>query len=155
MILPYTMGDSEFYNSDMKGSILGINNNSSVDIITASYEAMGFSLKERLEYISNCGMNIDNIQLVCSGENEQFIQIISDIISKKIILRNEHDMRIKNIYNHIFKKNENENVESITINPTEDRHNKYNKLNGLYKSAYSSLNDVYRYRRKILKTIKK
>lgn len=154
MVLPYIMGDNAFYRLDTKGSIIGIGCSSKHNIVTATYESIGYILNNWLEYISHYNITVESVEVLCNIKDKLFYQILSDITAKKILIGDKYNSNVKYIYKYFMQKNDQEAMEKDTIIiPDKEKNQKYKQLIGLYKSAYNSLNDVYNYRRKVLKRI--
>lgn len=153
MVLPNMIGDSCFYKSDVKGSIIGLSNGSRFDIMSAAYEAIGYVLNNHIEHISHYDTPLDSIEILCEIKDDLFYQILSDITSKKIILRNRTNSLIKIIYEMLVKKDCVLAAEVDVLVPDEEKNHKYKQFISLYKSAYNSLSKFYGYRRKILRRI--
>lgn len=146
--LPCMMGDISLYKSDLKGSIIGISNNNSYDMVTAGYEAIGYIVRERLECISR---DINLIEVLGPIEDRLFYRILSDITGRKVLLSGRN--LVKCIFNIITHSAEEEDANTITIYPDENKGMIYRQLYSLYKNACDSLNDICRYRRKVMRKI--
>lgn len=154
IVLPYMMGDSSLYKSDIKGSIIGISDNNPCDIITAAYEAVGYIIKERIDYICGHDININSLKIYCSIYDRLFYQIISDITGKKVLFSCS-SKNIKKYVNKIISKIDipEDQEDEISVSPDEENNSKYKQLYSLYKNAYESLDNLFKYRRKTMKNI--
>lgn len=153
MVLPYMMGTCKLYGSDIKGTILGIGNNDAADMLTASYEALGYIINERLEYLSYYGINVESLEIISSLKDEMFIKIITDITSKNVSISSAKQSYNRIIYKIVKGLNiEYESNEGMFA-PDVEMSAKYKQLYGLYEDAVDSLNGLYRHRRKVLKRI--
>jgi sugar (pentulose or hexulose) kinase len=151
LILPFMMGGSMIHDSDLRGSIIGINNNKIQDILTASYEAIGFSLKNKLSYLQDIGVNFDSIKILKTLSDKMFYQILSDITGKKIILENRYEDNLHFIFNMISNKKWEPELSQEILIPNKDRFIIYKQLFNYYKGSCKYLNDIYKYRRKNIK----
>lgn len=153
IIIPYIMGECTFYNSDMRGSIIGIENSSRSDIITACYEAIGYSLKEKLDYINEIGFNADSVEVFGNIKDKLFYRILSDAVSKKVIANSVDEIE-RYVYYYTIGRNEIEIENKEQLVPNESLSGKYQHLYSFYKSAYNSMSDVFKNRHRALKKIK-
>jgi sugar (pentulose or hexulose) kinase len=150
MAFPYIAGEGSFYCCDMRGGIIGIEGSPS-DIISAIYEAIGYSLRERLECFSHCGIDIDTIIAVPGINDRGFYQILSDITSRDILTGDKNMDCLGCTYNIINNRTLDKSTLGPKIIPNRENTDLYRCLSNLHKGAYNSLNDIYRYRRKLLK----
>lgn len=153
MIIPCIMGDSLYNNFDLKSSIIGINNNNIEDLITANYEAIGYIFKEKLDKIIANVALIDSIEVLSSINDEIFYHILSDITTKNIKISNKCFNCVNGIYNLIYNIKNEDNHDKKLIESNEERNYIYKQFTNLYKSAYTALNNVYRYRTRIMKKL--
>lgn len=157
MVLPYIMGDNIPFKSDIKGSIFGIGRTSANDIITASYESIGYIIKDKLEYIMHYINQVDTLEVLCSSTDELFYQILADITGKKILILKSVSLT-RCIFSMVFKgvepDKETENETTDFFNPVMENNSKQIHLSALYKSVYDSLNNIFRYRRRVLRKVK-
>jgi len=153
LILPFTMGDNVYNNYDTRGSIVGFNGNSLSDMITACYEAIGYTLKERIDRISDAGVLVDCINLICDIKDELFYQILSNITTKKVIISSANNSISRYAFIAAAGSETPIDEETLDIYPDRDICYKYKYLYDLYRSAYSSLDDIFKYRRKVLRKI--
>lgn len=153
IVLPYIMGDSRLYGSDIKGAIMGIGNSDARDIMAASYESLGYIIKERIELLSECGLQVEKIELICNFKDKLFYRIMSDIVSKNVIMNNNNDIYVGVLFNMLTGKKVFNSEEGEEIIPDEGRSINYRQLYNLYRNTVDSLTGIYKYRRKILRKI--
>lgn len=153
MVLPYLAGTGRMYGSDIKGSILGIGDNDAFDMLSASYEALGYIVNEKLEYLSYHGMDFKVLEILSSSKDEMLYNMISDITSKKVCVSSAKPKYNSIIYKIVKGlKIEYESGERV-FEPDIELSDKYKYLYRLYEDAVDSLNGFYRYRRKALRRI--
>lgn len=152
IILPHMLGDSIKSNADTRGGILGINRDTNpYGLITSCFESIGYTLKEKIESISGCGIQVDSIEVLSSIRNELFYRILADITEKRILVNDEKNDIIRRtcyIINNISYEDERYKKEIL---PREESAYKFRQLFSLYKSAWDSFDYIYKCRRKIMK----
>lgn len=152
LVLPYIMGDNSFYSSDIRGSILGISDSCSRDIVTAVYEAIGYIIKGKLEYISYLNVPVQSLEILSDIQDGLFYRILSDITGKRVLIRNRSTELIRCIAGMLSGIDVEMQAPVGIINPDEENILKYRQLNSLYKGAYDSLNDVFKYQSRVIKS---
>lgn len=154
ILLPQIMGDGICNNADIRASIIGINNDTSLsNIITSYFEAAGYILKDRIERITDSSIKVDSIEIISNIKDELFYHIISDITGRKVIINNKDNNIIKYTYHSVTDRIHEEVTEKQEIMPDEANYNIYRQFFSLYTNAYHSFNDMLKYRRRVLQKI--
>ncbi|MDI6619278.1 MAG: FGGY family carbohydrate kinase [Clostridiales bacterium] len=154
IVVPYIIGDSLFQNFDIDAGIIGVNTaNCGRDILAASYESQGYSLRKKIDILTDCGLNIENIILADDVKDSLKYNIISDITGKEIRISKECDLITRYAFESLFNKEHDLESEDEVITPDREKGIRYNVLFSLYKSAYNSLGDYCRFERKIQKKL--
>lgn len=155
MVYPYLTGRMNCNGPDTMGSIMGLSFMSSMDdIACACYECIGYDIRENIMEVLGHGRKFDSMAVIGGERNEIFYQMLSDILSKAVYNVDKQSTMSTAVYNIISDKNITVEVES-TYSPDIERGRKYSELFSLYRFALSSINDIYRYRKRILKKIVK
>lgn len=152
MVLPHVMGSNKLYGSDIKGSVLGIGDNNAFDMLTASYEAMGYLINEKLEYLSDYGLNPESIEILSPFDDPIFYRIVSNITSTNVTAVCEEAI-LACLYRIVGGGDMEYESGGEIFSPEDDLSVRYKLLYDLYKSTSDSLNGVYRKRRRVLKRI--
>lgn len=153
VVLPYIMGNNRLYGSDIKGTIIGIGDNTASDVLTATYEALGYTMKERFDELHEYGLKAEELEMLYQPDDKLFPQIVSNIISRKVMTKNFNDIYNSAVFCILNNSEKLLNIEVSTYMPDEGESFKYRHLYNLYKSTSDSLSGIYRYRRKIMRRI--
>lgn len=151
-VLPYFMGErSPLWDSDIRGTILGISlNTSKLDIYNAFQEAIAFSVRQSIEQF---GENIGDSITVVGGvsSSSKMLHLISDITGKTVNTTKsggEADLGsaiLAGIGKKVLSLNEAKNWSKIneSIKPNLEKHTLYNRYYQKYKEAYKFLKPYY------------
>lgn len=152
VVLPLLMGKCGFNESDIRGSILGIDRNTTGrDLINACYESIGYELREGLDDIVKHGVEFKTLGVISSIDDEALYHILADITSKNVI--RIQNASISNGAFNMIGSGKADAAYSDIISPDRLKSDKYGELVELYNYSYSCLSDFYRLRRKITQKI--
>lgn len=154
LVLPYMLCGGEASLSDERCSILGVNENTGdKDVAAAFYESVGYMLKDRINRLLSLGYPVESVEIASEITDELFFKVVSDITARRVIINDDGDSCILGAYSASSGNAYDHPGERAEHLPDESAGNIYDRFYSLYWSAFNSLLDVYRYRRRILRRI--